>query len=141
MLAYTRKVYVYQSRGRRPGARYSDDTANRIWFEACKKIGFTTLDENGKEVAGVPLYNGTKHSTMDYYHNDLEITETELMSLTGHKNLQSIKRYTRMNLKRQAKLLSRETIGTDLQLIIDNAVEYEEGSNSHQIVTKELAVA
>ena len=128
-------------KGRRPGARYSDDTANRIWFGACKKIGFTKLDDNGKEVAGIPLYNGTKHSTMDYYHNDLELSATDLMSLTGHKNLQSIKRYTRMNLKRQAKLLAREHIGTDLQLIIDNAVEYENDSNRHQIVTKEFAVA
>ena len=78
---------------------------------------------------------------MDYYHNDLELSATDLMSLTGHKNLQSIKRYTRMNLKRQAKLLAREHIGTDLQLIIDNAVEYENDSNRHQIVTKEFAVA
>ena len=49
------------------------------------------------------------------------ITETQLMSLTGHKNLQSIKHYARMNLKRQGELLSRDQIGAGLQLIIDNA--------------------
>lgn len=124
-------------RARRPGARYSDDTANRIWSNACKKIGFIRLDDSGKKVAGISLYNGTKHSTMDYFLNDLGLTETQLMSLTGHKNLQSIKHYARMNLKRQGELLSRDQIGVGLQLIIDNAAKYGmENRNSHQIVTK-----
>jgi hypothetical protein len=129
-------------RARRPGGRYSDDTANRIWSHACRKIGFIRLDDNGKEVAGILLYNGTKHSTMDYFLNDLGLTETQLMSLTGHKNLQSIKHYARMNLKRQGELLSRDQISVGLQLIIDNAAKYGmENRNSHQIVTKKAVVS
>jgi hypothetical protein len=131
------KFMFVNPRARRPGGRYSDDTANRIWFKACKKIGFTKLDDNGKEVAGISLYNGLKHSTMDYFLNDLDLIETQLMSLTGHKNIQSIRHYARMNLKSQAKLLSRDLISEELQAVIDKAAKYEKGSDSHQIVTTE----
>jgi hypothetical protein len=135
------KFMFVNPNARRPEGRYSDDTANRIWLEACKKIGFTKLDENGKVIAGIELYNGVKHSTMDHYLNDLGLSETDLMCLTGHKSLQSIKRYVRMNLNRQGQLLSKELVSADLHLIIDNAAKYGDAPDSHQIVTKEVAAA
>jgi hypothetical protein len=63
------------------------------------------------------------------------------MSLTGHKNLQGIRHYARMNLKNQGRLLARETISPELQAIIDNAADFEVEPNSHQLVTREGAVA
>ena len=131
------KFMFVNPRARRAGKRYSDDTANRIWFTACKKIGFTKLDENGKEVAGISLYNGVKHSTMDYFLNDLELEERQLMSLTGHKNIKSIRHYARLNLKSQGRLLSRDVPSAELRAVIANAVKFAEDPDSHQIVTKE----
>ena len=39
------------------------------------------------------------------------------------------------------KLLSKEEIRPDLQMLINNAVDYEDGPDSHQMVTKETVVA
>jgi hypothetical protein len=125
----------YNPRARRDGKRYSDDTANRIWTAACKKIGFTKI-EKGKQVAAISLYNGVKHSTMDYFLNDLGLNQFDLMGLTGHKSLKSIHHYARVNLQKQARLLSMDVIDPELQRILDAAANYKAG-NSHQVGTKE----
>jgi hypothetical protein len=105
---------------RREGKRYTDSTLNKLWSAACKKYDII-----------ISLYNGLKHSTLDYYYNDLGVPLTDLMDLTGHKNLDCIKHYARMKIKRQKSLLALEKDAPHLKLI-----EGGKEVNSHKIVTK-----
>ena len=99
--------YLFVNPGaRNPGQRYNDDALNRIWRNACAKYGVK-----------IPLYNGTKHSTLDYYYNDLGVALTDLMDLTGHKRLECIQRYARMKVHRQKSLLGLEKDAAHLKLI------------------------
>lgn len=91
---------------RRRGKRYGDNTLNKLWREACKKYG-----------VNISLYNGVKHSTLDYFYNDLNVPLTDLMDLTGHKNLDCIKNYARMKIHRQRSLLDLEKNAPHLRLI------------------------
>lgn len=105
---------------RREGKRYTDSTLNNLWKEACKEYG-----------ANISMYNGLKHSTLDYYYNDLGVPLSDLMDLTGHKNLDCIKHYARMKIRRQKSLLGLEKNAPHLKLI-------EGGKkDSHKIVTKQ----
>lgn len=97
---------------RREGERYGDSTINRLWSNACGEYGVT-----------ISLYNGVKHSTLDYYYNDLGVPLTDLMDLTGHKNLDCIKRYARMRIRRQRSLLELEKNARHLKLI-DNTNKF-----------------
>ena len=108
-----------------PGKRYSDTVLNKLWNDACEK----------KEVI-ISLYNGTKHSTLDYYYNDLEISLTDLMDLTGHQNLSCIKQYARMKIRRQKSLLAMEQGAAHLKLIFGG-----KKFNSHKNITNEKKVA
>jgi integrase len=105
---------------RRDGKRYGDNTLNRLWRDACKIYGVK-----------ISLYNGVKHSTLDYFYNDLHVSLTDLMDLTGHKNLDCIKHYARMKISRQKSLLELEKDAPYLQLIKGG-----KNRDSHQIVTK-----
>jgi len=102
------------------GKRYSDTVLNKLWNDACEKYGVT-----------ISLYNGTKHSTLDYYYNDLGIPLTDLMDLTGHKNLSCIKKYARMKIRRQKSLLAMEKDAPHLKLITGI-----KKVNSHKNITK-----
>lgn len=93
-------------KSKREGKRYGDSALNRLWREACRKYGVQ-----------ISLYNGLKHSTLDYYYNDLEVPLTDLMDLTGHKNLDCIKHYARMKPRRQRSLLALEKNAAHLKLI------------------------
>jgi hypothetical protein len=86
--------------------RYSSSKVNRLWSDACKKYGIT-----------ISLYNGTKHSTLDYFYNDLGVPLTDLMDLTGHQNLECIKHYARMKIHRQRSLLAMDKEAIKLTLI------------------------
>jgi integrase len=98
---------------------YGDYTLNKLWADACKKYGVNIL-----------MYNGVKHSTLDYYYNDLGVPLTDLMDLTGHKNLDCIKRYAGMKIHRQRSLLALEKDADHLKLINGGKKE-----NRHQNVT------
>ncbi len=91
---------------RREGKRYTDSTLNKLWAKACQEFGVT-----------ISLYNGTKHSTLDYFYNDLGVALTDLMDLTGHKNLDCIKHYARMKIRRQKSLLALKKDAPHLKLI------------------------
>ena len=106
-LMHTDGPYLFTNKhARRKGKRYGDSTLNRLWADACKKSGVS-----------ISLYNGVKHSTLDYYYNDLCVPLTDLMDLTGHKNLDCIKHYARMKIRRQRSLLALEKDAPHLRLI------------------------
>lgn len=105
---------------RSDGKRYGDYTLNKLWADACEKYDVT-----------ISLYNGTKHSTLDYYYNDLDVPLTDLMDLTGHKNLDCIKHYARMKVGRQRSLLDLEKGAKHLKLISGG-----KAGNSHKLVNK-----
>jgi integrase len=104
---------------RRAGKRYTDSTLNNLWANACKDFGVQ-----------ISMYNGLKHSTLDYYYNDLGVPLTDLMDLTGHQNLDYIKHYTRMKIRRQKSLLALEKDAPHLKLI-----DGGKKASSHQNVT------
>ena len=106
---------------RRDGKRYGDNTLNKLWKNACKKYGVE-----------ISMYEGLKHSTLDYYYNDLEVPLTDLMDLTGHKNLDCIKHYARMKIRRQRSLLGLEKDAAHLKLIHGGKKE-----DSHKNITTE----
>jgi integrase len=105
---------------RREGKRYTDSTLNKLWAKACQACDIQ-----------ISLYNGLKHSTLDYYYNDLNVPLTDLMDLTGHKNLDCIKHYARMKIRRQRSLMALEKDAPYLRLI-----EGGKKVDSHKIVTK-----
>lgn len=106
-------------RARRKDKRYCDGTLNRLWNDACEKYGIK-----------IQLYNGTKHSTLDYYYNDLKVSLTDLMDITGHKDLDCIKKYARMNVERQKSILDLEKNAPHLRL-----VHGPDQADDHKIVT------
>ncbi|MDY6823024.1 MAG: site-specific integrase [Thermodesulfobacteriota bacterium] len=112
------KFLFVNPRARNEGKRYGDNVLNNLWRQACKDYGIS-----------ISMYNGTKHSTLDYYYNDLQVPLTDLMELTGHQNLESIKQYSRMNVERKRRLLDLENDAPHLKLISLKKI------NSHQIVT------
>lgn len=116
------KFLFVNSLARRDGKRYGDNTLNKIWKDACNQYG-----------VDISLYNGTKHSTLDYFYNDLEVALTDLMDLTGHKNLECIKHYARMQIRRQRSLLDLEKGQPHLRLI-HGGTKTED--TSHKNITK-----
>jgi len=106
---------------RRDGKRYTDSTLNSLWAQACKEFGVT-----------ISLYNGLKHSTLDYFYNDLGVPLTDLMDLTGHQNLDCIKHYARMKIRRQKSLLALEKDAPHLKLI-----DGGKKASSHKNITKQ----
>ena len=71
---------------------------------------------------------------MDYYYNDLEIPLTDLMDLTGHKNLSCIQKYARMKIHRQKSLLAMEKDAPHLKLIKGSKNNTNDGSIEKIIV-------
>lgn len=102
------------------GKRYNDSTLNKLWSAACEKYDVS-----------ISLYNGLKHSTLDHYYNVLGVPLTDLLDLTGHKNLDCIKHYDRMKIRLQKSLLALEKDAPHLKLM-----EGGKEVNSHKIVTK-----
>jgi len=82
-------------RARNKGKRYSLESLRNILYKACDEA----------EVRRVWTYRATKHTAcMDFMENGG--TEAELMILTGHKNIQSVKPYMEITMRR--KRMARE---------------------------------
>ncbi len=106
---------------RKEGKPYGGNTLNKLYADTCDKYGVE-----------ISLYNGVKHSTLDYYYNDLSVSLTDLMDRTGHKNLDCIKRYARMKIHIQRSLLALEKDADHLKLINGGKKD-----NSHQNATND----
>ncbi len=70
---------------KQPGKQYTKEILNRIWRDACKKVGVS-----------INLYNGTKHSTAQSYV-DCGYTPEQTMLVLGSKSMSTVRHYTEMD--------------------------------------------
>ena len=75
--------------------RYTDAIMNRIWRNAMEEAGLPYLSK----------YPGTKHSSCTQYLNEKNISLTDLMAITGHKQLQTVARYAKTETSRVRELM------------------------------------
>ena len=53
----------------------------------------------------IPKYNGTKHSSCTQCLNEKKISLTDLMAITGHKQLQTVAKYAKTDIARVRELM------------------------------------
>jgi len=78
------------------GKRFSNDALNRIWRDACHKVG-----------EDIDLYSGLKHSSCTQAFVEHGMSKSEIQTLTGHKRIDSVDKYTGGNIEKQKALQSR----------------------------------
>ena len=78
---------------RKDGKRYSLESLRIIWYNACDAAG----------VKRIWPYKGLKHTACTHFLEDGG-TEIELQKLTGHVNMNSLKKYTDITLERVRKV-------------------------------------
>jgi integrase len=81
--------------------RYSNNSLNRIWRNACKKAG-----------ESIDLYSGLKHSSCSQYVNEKGLSLSELQMITDHKKLESVRRYADVKVARKRELMERVSTTT-----------------------------
>ena len=64
--------------------RYSASIMHRLWNKACEEVGIK-----------IKMYDGLKHSGCCQYINEKGLSESQLMSLTGHKKVETIRKYAK----------------------------------------------
>ena len=89
------------NRAIRQDKRYSSDSLNRIWRNACKKAG-----------ESIDLYSGLKHSSCSQYVNEKGLSLSELQMITDHKKLESVRRYADVKVARKRELMERVSTTT-----------------------------
>ena len=82
-------------RARKKGQRYTHESANIIWKDACKKSGID-----------IPLYHGVKHSSCT---NFIEQGGTidELQIMTDHARRESVLKYADISLRRKREMMQK----------------------------------
>jgi integrase len=91
--------FIFQNpRARREGKRYTNESLNNIWHEACKMIGIK-----------IRLYHGTKHSSCTQFINEKSGSDSELQMLTDHARLDSVSKYRKVGVSRKRELMERTT--------------------------------
>ena len=87
---------------RNKGKRYTNESLNIIWKEACKKA-----EED------IDLYSGLKHSSCSQYINEKGLSESELQIITDHARLESVKKYAKTEVKRKRELMMKNIFHLD----------------------------
>ncbi len=70
------------------------EALNRLWNKACILVG-----------EDIPLYAGTKHSSCSQYINERGLSESELQIITDHARIESVRAYTKTEVKRKRELM------------------------------------
>ena len=83
---------------RHPQKRYSKDILNKAWNDACAKVGVT-----------ISLYQGTKHSSAQSYL-DSGYSFEQVMLVTGHKSMSSVKHYAHAEIEHRRSLMERRVV-------------------------------
>ena len=78
--------------------RYSIESLNRIWRQACAAVG-----------ESIDLYSGLKHSSASQYINEKGLSYEELQAITDHANIGSVKRYAKVEIDRKRQLMETTT--------------------------------
>lgn len=79
------------------GKRYTSESLNRIWKEACKKVGET-----------IDMYSGLKHSSCSQFVNEDGMSISDLQMITDHARLDSVKRYAKTEVVRKRELMNNK---------------------------------
>jgi integrase len=88
-----------RSRRREDGGRYTLESLNTAWRQACRAVG-----------VDIRLYHGTKHSSCTQFINEKGGSDGELQILTDHARIDSVKKYREVGLIRKRELIDREII-------------------------------
>lgn len=99
---------------RREGKRYTNESLNIIWKAACKKTG-----EN------IDLYSGLKHSSMSQYYNEKNLPISDLQDISGHKRIESVRRYASTELARKRALMETPNRNNLLRIVSESAPDNE----------------
>lgn len=78
--------------------RYSVESLNRIWRQACKAAG-----------EKIDMYSGLKHSSASQFVNEKGYSYEELQIITDHANIESVKRYAKVEIERKRQLMEGTT--------------------------------
>jgi integrase len=95
--------FFQNPRARKTHKRYTIESLNNIWKAACKAVS-----EN------IDLYSGLKHSSCCQYLNDKGLHFSELQIITDHANMDSVKRYGKVEIDRKRQLLETRRTGPKL---------------------------
>lgn len=91
--------YIFQNPlSRHKNKRYTDESLNRIWRKACRAAG-----------ESISLYSGLKHSSASQYINEKGLSYEELKLITDHANIESVKRYAKVEIDRRRQLMETTT--------------------------------
>lgn len=92
--------YIFQNpRARRKGRRYTNESLNVLWREACKKEGVS-----------ISLFEGLKHSSCSQFVNEKEGTVDELQMLTDHARRDSVLKYAKVGVGRKLALMKKRKL-------------------------------
>ena len=95
------KFMFENPRARKDGKRYTNESLNRLWKTACKKVG-----EN------IDLYSGLKHSSCSQMINERGMALSDLKTITDHARMDSVERYAKTEVARKRELIDGD--GQDL---------------------------
>ncbi|MBT4200554.1 hypothetical protein, partial [Desulfobacula sp.] len=76
------------------GKRYTNESLNTIWKDACKKAG-----EN------IDMYSGLKHSSCSQFINEQGMALSDLQTITDHARLDSVNKYAKTEVARKRELM------------------------------------
>lgn len=100
---YPFSPYIFTTReSKHPHKRYTRAILGRLWKDACKKVGVT-----------ISLYEGTKHSTAQYYL-DQGYSYEQLQIITDHASKESVKRYAHALLENKRALLDGDVVPLEI---------------------------
>lgn len=91
-------VFVNQ-RSRFKDKRYTLESLGVLWKKACAEVGET-----------IDLYSGLKHSTCSQMINEKGLTLNQVQMVTDHANLESVKKYAKVELDIKRRLMEAEPI-------------------------------
>jgi len=88
-------------RARKDGKRYTLESLNVLWRQACKDTG-----EN------IDMYSGLKHSSCSQFVNEMGGSLSDLQVLTDHARMDSVRPYAETQIARKRELM--DSSGKDL---------------------------
>jgi integrase len=92
--------FMFQnSRARKNGKRYTNESLNIIWKTACKTLG-----------EDIDLYSGLKHSSCSQFINEQGMALSDLQTITDHARLDSVERYAKTEVARKRELMEAGSV-------------------------------
>jgi len=79
--------------------RYTWDCLSTYWHKACQQVG-----------EKINLYNGMKHSSCSQALNEKGLNTAEVQLITGHKSMDSVHQYTKVEMATRKALMEVRTI-------------------------------